>query len=503
MIDPISDLLLLLDNDDKKSFKAFLKRKNKRNDVKNVRLLEIIETDDINKLKKLYDPTKNRNAYHALRKRLHESLLFFLSNKVFERDNSEAHEALKLFVVGRFLLEGQFTKIGFKCLQRAEDKALHLEQFSLLNEILQTRLQYAHLDATVHVELLVGRLVENQQKLQQEAKFQIAYAFLRAELQHIHLRAKIVDLNKLISDTLSKYRISLDDLLSFKSLYQLLYIANEYAAIHQNYALVRSFLKTADNFLFKHPEQAFLQLFYYLHILYYLANFNLRNGFFKESLMYLERMDVVLSQGSPAFRTQFQLRCQLLKALNFHYLGDGAEGLALLKKGINQSIAKSSEVDLADLQLCLVMFLTQFRDKTALVELQKLTRTDAWYEKKMGMLWTIRKRLLEILIHIQFDHIDLATSKLKSFVRRYKKYLMTVNENRVIDFAKLIEKYLLNPTIIHTKSYRAAVDAMVNQKENKDLFVMGFAAWLKALVTSGSPYQVLLDLIKESYSICV
>jgi len=219
--------------------------------------------------------------------------------------------------------------------------------------------------------------------------------------------------------------------------------------------------------------------------------------------MYLERMDVVLSQGSPAFRTQFQLRCQLLKALNFHYLGDGAEGLALLKKGINQSIAKSSEVDLADLQLCLVMFLTQFRDKTALVELQKLTRTDAWYEKKMGMLWTIRKRLLEILIHIQFDHIDLATSKLKSFVRRYKKYLMTVNENRVIDFAKLIEKYLLNPTIIHTKSYRAAVDAMVNQKENKDLFVMGFAAWLKALVTSGSPYQVLLDLIKESYSICV
>jgi hypothetical protein len=51
MTDAISDLLLLLNSDDRKDFKTFLKRKNKRNDVKNIRLLEIIETDDINRLK--------------------------------------------------------------------------------------------------------------------------------------------------------------------------------------------------------------------------------------------------------------------------------------------------------------------------------------------------------------------------------------------------------------------------------------------------------------------
>jgi hypothetical protein len=289
----------------------------------------------------------------------------------------------------------------------------------------------------------------------------------------------------------------LDDLLSFKSLYQLLYIANEYAAIHQNYTLVRSFLKTADNFLMKYDEQAAHQLFYYLHILYYLANFNLRNGFFNESIGYLERLNEVLSQGNTVFRVQFQLRCHLLMALNFHYLGDGVKGLSVLRAGIKQASPKSSEVDLADLQLCLVMFLTQFEDKTALIELRQLIRTDAWYEKKMGMLWTIRKSLLEILIHIQFDHIDLATLKLKSFVGRYKKYLLNVKENRVIDFAKLVEKYLLNPAVIQGKSFRAAVQAMAEDKENKDLFIMGFIAWLKALSVSQSPYQVLLNLIKE------
>ncbi len=184
-------------------------------------------------------------------------------------------------------------------------------------------------------------------------------------------------------------------------------------------------------------------------------------------------------------------------ALNFHYLGDGIKGLSVLRAGIKQAPAKSNEVDLADLQLCLVMFLTQFEDKTALIELRQLIRTDAWYEKKMGMLWTIRKSLLEILIHIQFKHIDLAILKLKSFVGRYKKYLLNVKENRVIDFVKLVEKYLLNPTIIQVKSFREAVEALVKNEENKDLFVMGFLAWLKALVMSQNPYQVLLRLIKE------
>ncbi|ULT26395.1 hypothetical protein KUH03_05675 [Sphingobacterium sp. E70] len=221
----------------------------------------------------------------------------FISNKTFERDNSEAHEALRLLIVGRFLLENDLIKPGFKCLQRAEQKALLLEQFSLLNEILQLRLQYAYVESRPNLELLIDRLMANQHKMQQEVKFQIAYAFLRVELQDIHLKGKIVDLNRLVIDTIGKYDISLRQLLSFKSLYQLLFIANEYATIHQNYALVLSFLKTSDEFITKQKVNSVHHLFYYLHILYYLANFNLRNRLFHESLAYLEQLIAGCSPG--------------------------------------------------------------------------------------------------------------------------------------------------------------------------------------------------------------
>lgn len=496
-MDSIAELIRVLSIDDIKDFKAFLRKKNKRYDVKNVKLFDILKTDDINRLKKLYDTSKNKDAYHALRKRLHDNLLLFISNKTFERDHGEAHESLRLLIVGRFLLDNNLIKLGFKCLHRAEQKALLMEQFSLVNEILQMRLQYAYLETNTHLDPLIERLMANQRKMQQESKFQIAYALLRTELQNIHLKGKIIDLNELIANTIGQYDISLGEFLSFKSLYQVLFIANEYATIHQNYALVRSFLKTSDEFIRRNQVNSVHHLFYHLYILYYLANFNLRNGLFPESLAYLEQ----LIQDCPSrksYQVQFHLRYHLLKALNYHYLGESARAIAIVRLGIQQAPSNARETDIADLQLCLVMFLTQQEEKQALTELRKMIRTDSWYEKRMGMLWTIRKNLLEILIHIQFDDLDLAISRVKSFKRRYKSYLEAVQEERVINFLGLVEKYVHNPAMIKDKAIIEMIDAMAKDVTNQDVFVLGFIAWLRSLITKQGPYQEVLNLVKTS-----
>jgi hypothetical protein len=104
--------------------------------VKNLQLLDLIETDDINGLNKLYNPEKNNDAYHAFRKRLQDNLLLFLSQKTFESNHSDTYDALRLVVVGRFLLENDVVGTAFKCLDKAERMAEHLEQFNLLNELL-------------------------------------------------------------------------------------------------------------------------------------------------------------------------------------------------------------------------------------------------------------------------------------------------------------------------------------------------------------------------------
>jgi hypothetical protein len=128
------------------------------------------------------------------------------------------------------------------------------------------------------------------------------------------------------------------------------------------------------------------------------------------------------------------------------------------------------------------------------VELQS-ARTDAWYEKKMGMLWTIRKNLMEILVYAQFANIDLAMSRLNSFRRRYKKYLLKTSEERVLLFLKLVEKYLQKPDVVFETPYRDQVLNLADKAENNDIFTLSFIAWLIARREKKTAYKVVLSLI--------
>ncbi|MDR6782601.1 capsule polysaccharide export protein KpsC/LpsZ [Pedobacter africanus] len=141
------------------------------------------------------------------------------------------------------------------------------------------------------------------------------------------------------------------------------------------------------------------------------------------------------------------------------------------------------------------MFLALRNDRGSLKQLSLLTRTDAWYEKKMGMLWTIRKHLMEILVHAQFSNIELAMSRLSSFRRRYKKYLLKTSEERVLFYLRLVERFLLKPDVIFETTYKNAVLKQLDSPENKDIFTLSFIAWLIAGWEKETAYKVVLMLV--------
>jgi hypothetical protein len=494
-MDPIQELTNLLNTTDKKLFRQYLQRKNKRGDVKNLQLLDLIETDDIDGLSKLYDQKKNNDAYHALRKRLQDNLLLFLSQKTFESNHSETYDALRLVVVGRFLLENDVVKIAFKCLDKAEGLAEHLEQFNLLNELLLLKLQYAHLPGAEDLEALTARFLQNQVDMQRDARLNMAYAFLRQELQQIHLQGKIVNLTSLMLTTIRKYKISEEDLMSYKSIYQILFIANEYAAIQQNYGLIERYISRTNQFI-NQTEKKSSYLFYHISILYFLANFHLRQQDFTKSTSYLKEMMDLMLTDTPYY-TLFYLRYQLLASLNLFYTGFADDAIALLQQSLSNTKHRYKTEDIEDVRICLTMFLALCNNRGSLKQLSLLTRTDAWYEKKMGMLWTIRKHLMEILVHAQFSNIELAMSRLSSFRRRYKKYLLTTSEERVLLFLKLVEKHLLKPDVIFETSYRTAVLNLVEKEENNDIFTLSFIAWLMSRWEKKTTYQVVLTLVQQ------
>ena len=126
-----------------------------------------------------------------------------------------------------------------------------------------------------------------------------------------------------------------------------------------------------------------------------------------------------------------------------------------------------------------------------------LNHTDSWYEKKMGIDWTIKKCLVEILLHAQQENTELALSRIKSFKRRYKKYLLTVNEERVVQYLLFAEQYVTKPEIIQTQKFQKAIEDFIIAAQNgpKDILIMSFLSWLLAKVRRKPIYETTLNLL--------
>ncbi|AWH84534.1 hypothetical protein HYN59_05115 [Flavobacterium album] len=492
----LSDIINLMNEEDKQSFKGYLQSRNKRNDVQNIKLFRSIETDDINIQEKFVKTKKNSDAYHALRKRLYDTLVDFMANRAFEKGTSEPHEVLRLIVVSRLFFEHKLYKAAYKCLAKAEAKALKLDHFSLLNEIYQLQAQYAHFNSGLPLEDVIEKYNTNRKKMAQEEKLNMGYALLRRELAEIYHKGKVVNFRTLVKDTMAAQGISLDDILSFKSLYQILFIANEYASMNSDFSLVEPFTEKSYAFIAAKEDKAEGQLYYHIYILYLLANMHFRNRRFTDSKAYLDTMYAQMQKQSGKYHSRFVLRYSLLVALNDNYSGSWQPALERVEKALKALTAKSDPVDVNDLRMCAVIICLQQNDKAAFKHLKLFAHSDAWYEKKMGMDWAIKKSLVEILAHAQFENTELALSRLKSFKRRYKKYLSDVKEERVMDYALIVERYLLKPEIAKHPDFTKGILSLKAEGAQEDIFVLSFMAWLLAKASKRPVYDVILEMVK-------
>jgi hypothetical protein len=420
-----------------------------------------------------------------------------MANRTFVNNTGEAHEVLRLLVVSRLFLEHKLTGTAFKCLAKAKAKAFDLEHFSLLNEIYHTQIQYAHLNPQLSLDRLIEKFTANKAKLDREEQLNLGYALLRRELADIMHKGKVIDFRDFILNTMGSLGVSLDEILTFKSLYQILFIANEYASLNSNFTLVEPFVQKSYNFIRGKEEMADKQLYYHIYILYFMANIHFRNRRFKESEATLEVMHVQMQQQSKRYYPLFCLRYSLLLSLNKNYKGEPEDALDIADKALKDASKKADITDVNDLRLAIIVFCLQQENGLVSRYMRQYTHSDSWYEKKLGMVYAIRKSLVEILMHIQFENTELALSRLKSFKRRYKKYLAEVNETRVMDYVLLVEKYVLKPEIATTSAFRLKGEAMAKPEVQEDIFVLSFIGWLLAKAYKKPVYEVTLGLMKS------
>ena len=205
--------------ENRQNFILWLKNKNRRGDVKNVILFNYLQKGETSALDtKLYGKP-SKNAFHALCKRLHDSLLDFIATKSFEVETSEELGVIKLLVVSRLFFKQKEYKLGYNTLVKAEKLASFIDHYSLLNEIYHTKIQYAHCNSLVDLNTTFKQADSNMEAFQKDFKLNMAYAEIKEKILITNSLARI---DAIVENAFIKFEVSINASLSYKSLYQLM-----------------------------------------------------------------------------------------------------------------------------------------------------------------------------------------------------------------------------------------------------------------------------------------
>ncbi|MBL4606009.1 MAG: hypothetical protein JKY02_10210 [Flavobacteriaceae bacterium] len=494
----LNTIVEALSFDKQKSFIIFLEKKNKRNDTKNVQLFKLLVQGELNTeqiCQKLY-PANKKDAFYALRKRLHQSIIDFTANNSLEDESSIDMQIIKYILAARNFLSKGHYKMAYKIVNKAEALANEHQLFALLNEIYHTKIQYAYKNAEVDLSILTQQFKRNQQLHKLDEELNIAYAKIRSAIKTVVHEGKIINFQELVEAIFEEHHIDMNKALSFKSLYQLVTIVSISAFVTKDYYKIEPFLLSTYETLKNHKSKD-KQSFYHIHVLFAIANTLFRNKKFNDSLHYLDLMhEVMLSKRKKHYKS-FQLKYNLLLGLNKNYLGEQNDAIEILEQFIQKSHPDLSGQ--LDLYLSLIMCYFQKGEfKKAMSIFSKFYHTDKWYIEKAGKEWILKKNLIEILLHLELGNIDLFESRLLSFKRSYYEYLRKIGQERAIQYLSLVEEYYKAPELVTSEAFKEKVENSFEwiAIDQEDIFVMSFYAWLKSKMTQESVYQTTLALLR-------
>ncbi|MBC3757877.1 hypothetical protein H7U19_05635 [Hyunsoonleella sp. SJ7] len=482
--------------EDQLRFLSFLEKKNKRRDAKNVELFKLLGHADLDSKDicfQLYGK-QNSGAYHALRKRLFQSIIHFSANSSLEDENSIQMDVIKYILASRNYLQQKQFNVANKILRKAELIAIEHHLFPLLNEIYHTQIQYAHAYPSADLNDLIQKFNKNKEKHHLEDQLNIVYSRIKQKLS----KDDTSDFQSILDDTLKEFNMDIISKLSFKSLYQLISIVTVSAFATNDYLKIEAFLIKTYNTILSYKDKE-RQPFYHIQILYHIANTLFRNKKFEASETFLEKMHQLMLLHKNKYFNTFKLKYHLLLSLNYNYTNRQSMAIQSLEPFVN---LKHPDIEsILDIHLSLIMFYFQKGElKKAHQLFSKFYHSDKWYTQKAGIEWVIKKNLAEILLHVELGNIDLVESKLLSFKRHYLGFLKSIGQSRVVTYLNLVEQHYKNPEKVTSEQFKDKVETSFEwiEPEQEDIFVMSFYAWLKSKMDKEPLYNTTMELVKRA-----
>jgi tetratricopeptide (TPR) repeat protein len=487
----ISELVSILSDDERVAFVKYLRSRNRRSEARNVELFRAMLSGKESEFK----AELGTNAYNVLRSRLKERLIDFVAESTIQKEGSAANELSKTFITAKRLLIQGRTDSALKLLEKVENQAHAMENYILEGEVQQLLIEYAHVPGAPDLDELFIRSSKNFQLQQSRTKLNLAYARIRLAYQEVEFGGGQVDLTKLLNETFDEFAISDEIAFGFASLHQLIQLYDIYGAYSKNYHQINLFFIDKLKALQGSHSDNELNSHYHIEILYAIANIYFRKKDFKSSLIFLGQMKEQMDRFRSKQTQAYLLKHGMLSALNLNHMGEPERARGLIDEALGLQLRSNDTI-----QIRLALAMIQFQQgelRDCQRTLAKFSHTDSWYEKNLGIEWTLHKLTIEVLLHIDLENYDYAESRVISLLRKYKVFLNGEGKDQALPFLRLVQMILRDPTIVKTEKFHEHVENSIQWKraEEEDVFRINFYAWLKAKMTGRQVYQTLLELL--------
>jgi hypothetical protein len=488
----ISTLISILSSEEKKQFVLKLKRKNKRNDVKNIELFYLLEKNEHgSNLDVAIYGKPSKGAYHALCKRLYDTLVEFISLKSFHEEASDEISILKLIMVSKILFEKKQEELAFKILTKAEIKAVKYATYHFLNDVYNIQIQFVHLHPTLVLNELIEKYEKNRKLLDVEEHMNLFYASVQNELNSSNL-----EVGNVINRKLKEFNITVNEKLTYQSLYKILEISNKVANVSRDYHESLHFIESTYKQIRVSEEVKNKDLNYHIQVLYYMANTYFRIKNFEKSRDYLNKMQDAMKLQNNKYKGVFTPQYDLVDNLLLMFSGELEHSVEKLNNYEFKKNIKELEYyhDLKLTHVVALFFTNSIKESYRV--LNEFHHSDTWYTSKSGIIWVIKKNLIELLLLVELDYLDLVESRIKSFRKKYRGHLLAHDELKILEFVKLVNQYYNDPKIVAEKKFMKRVDSLlVKSTEIEDIFTISFFAWLESKIKNRAVYPVCLEYV--------
>lgn len=502
-MDKLQFIVQSFSNEEKSGFEHFINRFRVRDNRKDFQLFERLTKEDglsLNEaLEFLYDGAAEKEAYHALRKRLLGHLIEYITLKGINESKGNAHyNSEGLITLSKYLFEKGAFQAGWQYLKRALASELKKGNQDTLSKLYLLWLEnWEEFTGNEKFNDIYKFYVDAKEKSERDQRFKLALSIVKRKIEQFKLQLKEINIDKIIKDVISGMDLNKKEFNSLENLYYIAQLIRASSLVSKDYVEVEKYLSTRLRKLEKKEgDSVYCGIFWELK--YFQAHACYRLKKINQSKEILSSIN--LSQGDITKSKHDELFCKI-ELLNWacefyaNNLDTGIHRLLLLESNV---VFKNNSIYDLDRKMNLITsFFAKENYKRASSVLKSIGHSSQWLQKKKGLEWRVKFQMIELIVLYENDKIDLVILRLRS-IQRLIRDVVKINPNykNLSVFLKIIKKSVDQGSFLGLDKELDKFEFSPFKQEN--IQAMAFYAYVKSKIKKENYYYTLMELIERA-----